>query len=139
MAYRSSRQVLSSSDDDSDNDWDKSPKSKKRRFNQVTEITTANEDDDMYVCLNVILFINFNLLIFCSDDASEEEDEELNNSNRMTPSIEKAIQRSISKLSQENLNLEAEDGKDEKTSLIDHNYCVSKSPVLFEDDGRINF
>ncbi|XP_044596850.1 transcription termination factor 2-like [Cotesia glomerata] len=115
MAYRSSRQVLASSDDDSDNDWDKSPKNKKRRFSQVTEITTANEDDDI-------------------DDASEEEDEELNNSNRMTPSIEKAIQRSISKLSQENLNLDAEDRKDEKTSLIDHNYCVSKSPVLFEDD-----
>lgn len=49
----------------------------------------------------------------------------------MTPSIEKAIQRSISKLSQENLDLDADE---KKSSPNDHSYCVSKSPILFEDD-----
>ncbi|XP_008545528.1 transcription termination factor 2 [Microplitis demolitor] len=111
MAYRAGSQDLTSSEDDSDKDWDKSPKSKKRRMSKVLEDTIAANDDDI-------------------DDASED-DEELNNSNRMTPSIEKAIQRSISKLSQENLDLDADE---KKSSPNDHSYCVSKSPILFEDD-----
>lgn len=52
MAYRAGSQDLTSSEDDSDKDWDKSPKSKKRRMSKVLEDTIAANDDDMSVWIN---------------------------------------------------------------------------------------